>query len=147
LLRNKVTMSRSEMMSRIGSRNTAPEIMVRQGLHRLGFRFRLHRNDLPGKPDIVLPKHSAVILVHGCFWHGHEGCKNFRIPKTNSEFWIEKIGRNISRDAGVVVALKALGWRVLTVWECATASLSGESKLCEIAQWLESRCVDGEVLG
>lgn len=147
MLRNKVPMSRSEMMSRIGPRNTAPEIVIRRGLHRLGFRFRLHRKDLPGKPDIVFPKYHAAILVHGCFWHRHEGCKNFRVPKTNSEFWIEKIGRNVARDARVAVALKALGWRVLIVWECATSPSGGEAKLREIAHWLESQCVDGEISG
>lgn len=134
-------------MSRIGTRNTAPEIMVRKGLHRLGFRFRLHREDLPGKPDIVLPKYDAVILVHGCFWHGHEGCRYFRVPKTNSTFWIEKIGRNVARDARVVAALRALGWRVLTIWECATRASDHGEKLLEVALWLQGHCVDGEISG
>lgn len=146
-MRDKVPMSRSEMMSRIGPRNTAPEIMVRKGLHRLGFRFRLHRVDLPGKPDIVLPKYGAVILVHGCFWHGHEGCRYFRMPKTNSAFWIEKIGRNVARDAKVVAALRALGWRVLTIWECATRASDHGAKLREVALWLHGHCVVGEISG
>ena len=109
---------RSEIMGRIRGKDTKPEILVRKKLHAAGFRFRLHRKDLPGRPDITLPKHKTVIFVHGCFWHGHEGCKANRIPKTNAEFWSAKIARNRARDAENRAALEAKGWRVVVVWEC-----------------------------
>ncbi len=124
------------MMSRIGPKDTKPEIMVRKGLHRRGFRYRLHKRDLPGKPDIVLPKHRAVIFINGCFWHGHEGCHYFRIPKTNTDFWQAKIGRNRERDAAVRQRLVESGWRVLTVWECATRQVPGDLLISVIADWL-----------
>ena len=124
------------MMSRIGTKDTKPEIMVRKGLHRLGFRYRLHTKDLPGKPDIVLPKHRAVIFIHGCFWHGHQGCHYFRIPKTNTNFWQAKIERNRERDAAVRQRLVESGWRVLTVWECATRQVSEDFLIPVIANWL-----------
>lgn len=125
------------MMSRIGSRNTKPELVVRRGLHAAGFRFRLHHDDLPGRPDIVLPRHRAAIFVHGCFWHRHEGCSNFRLPKTNPEFWREKISRNVERDATAVEALRERGWRVLIVWECATRKVNVDDLLRKIAMWIE----------
>jgi DNA mismatch endonuclease, patch repair protein len=131
-------MSRSEMMSRIGSRNTAPEMLVRRGLHRLGFRFRLHRKDLPGRPDVVLPRHRAAIFVHGCFWHGHKGCPYFRLPKTNTDFWKGKIARNAERDAEAVARLVAQGWRVLTVWECAVRDGRGHDAVSRMASWILS---------
>ena len=109
---------RSEIMGRIRGKDTKPEILVRKKLHAAGFRFRLHRKDLPGRPDITLPKHKTVIFVHGCFWHGHEGCKANRIPKTNGEFWSAKIARNRELDADNRAALEALGWKVVVVWEC-----------------------------
>lgn len=105
-------------MSRIRSTDTAPEIALRRALHRLGFRFRLHGRRLPGKPDIVLTKYRTVIFVHGCFWHRHEGCKIATTPKSNTEFWIEKFRRNVTRDAATVESLEASGWRVIVVWEC-----------------------------
>lgn len=111
------TVKRSQIMSRVKSKNTAPEIKLRSILHRQGFRFRLNRKDLPGKPDIVLPKYRAVIFVHGCFWHGHD-CKRGRRPQTNQIFWNEKIDKNIKRDELNVSKLKDLGWRVLIVWDC-----------------------------
>jgi DNA mismatch endonuclease, patch repair protein len=112
---------RSEIMSRIRSTNTKPELIVRRCLHSMGYRFRLHRRDLPGKPDIVLPKHNTVILVNGCFWHGHTGCKTpCRIPATNTEFWTEKITRNKARDIKNRRDLRKLGWKVITIWECWT---------------------------
>lgn len=114
---------RSWNMSRIRSKGTMPEILVRSILHRLGFRFRLHRKDLPGSPDIVLPKHKTVLLVHGCFWHHHEGCKDGSIPKTNTVFWLEKIRKNIARDRRVISSLKLAGWRVMTIWECETRNV------------------------
>lgn len=109
---------RSRMMAGIGSRNTKPELEIRSILHQRGFRFRLHRPDLPGKPDIVFPKYQAVILVHGCFWHGH-GCHLFRWPKTREEFWRKKIGSNVMRDQKQFSDLRKGGWRVATIWECA----------------------------
>lgn len=109
---------RSERMSRIRSSDTKPEIALRKALHKLGFRFRLHGHRLPGKPDIVLPKHRTVIFVHGCFWHRHSGCKVATTPKTNTDFWIDKFDRNQSRDTRNSEALTAAGWRVLVVWEC-----------------------------
>ena len=142
---DKVPMSRSEMMSRIGPRDTAPEMAIRRTLHRAGYRFQLHRKDLPGRPDLTLPKHRAVIFIHGCFWHGHEGCRNFRIPKTNSAFWKEKIARNIERDRRALVSLKLLDWRVLVVWECATGAKRVEKTASEIASWLQEQEVAGEI--
>ena len=108
---------RSQIMSHVKSKNTAPEIKLRSILHRNGFRFRLNRKDLPGKPDIVLPKYKAVIFVHGCFWHGHD-CKRGQRPQTNVEFWNKKINKNMERDKQDIIKLKELGWRVMVVWEC-----------------------------
>ncbi len=109
---------RSRLMSRVTGRNTKPEITVRKLLHRMGYRFRLHRPDLPGKPDIVLPRLRTAIFVHGCFWHSHNGCKRSGRPTTNIEFWEKKIERTIVRDQENLEALKALGWRPLVIWEC-----------------------------
>ena len=108
---------RSWVMGRIRSRDTVPERIVRSMLHRIGFRFRLHRKDLPGKPDIVLPKHRAIVFVHGCYWHGH-GCKRGRPPRSNQAYWSEKIAGNRARDDQHVYALKTLGWRPIVIWEC-----------------------------
>jgi DNA mismatch endonuclease, patch repair protein len=110
--------SRSELMGRIRSKNTGPEKVVRSALHKLGYRFRLHIAQLPGVPDIALPKHRAVVLVHGCFWHQHEGCRRSARPKTNRAFWDAKLDRNIARDRENLQRLEALGWRVLVVWSC-----------------------------
>jgi DNA mismatch endonuclease, patch repair protein len=109
---------RSWNMSRIRGRDTAPERQVRSLLHRLGFRFSLRRRDLPGCPDIVLPRYGAAIFVHGCFWHRHRNCRNSTLPKTRPEFWLTKLNGNVERDARNVRTLKQLGWKVLTVWEC-----------------------------
>lgn len=109
---------RSRVMSAVHGKNTAPEIMVRRTLHALGFRFRLHRKDLPGKPDIVLPKYRTCIFVHGCFWHHHEGCIKSKMPKTNAEFWQNKIQANVMRDKSNQDDLAKLGWQALIVWEC-----------------------------
>lgn len=108
---------RSDLMSRIRSTNTKPEIAVRSLVHRLGYRFRLHRRELPGRPDIVLPRHRKIILVHGCFWHGHD-CKLASKPKSNGEYWSAKIVSNKTRDAKNLAALSAENWRVLEIWEC-----------------------------
>jgi DNA mismatch endonuclease, patch repair protein len=109
---------RSWNMSRIRGNNTAPELLVRSALHRMGYRFRLNRKDLPGKPDIVLPKYRLAILVHGCYWHRHNGCRYCYIPKSNMSFWEAKFAKNIARDAEVRRLLEAAGWRVFTIWEC-----------------------------
>jgi len=105
-------------MSQIRSKNTKPEILVRKLLHANGFRFRIHEKKLPGKPDIVLPKYKSVIFVHGCFWHGHEGCKYYVIPKTRTEWWVNKINRNKEVDNKNIQKLRQLGWKVLIVFEC-----------------------------
>jgi DNA mismatch endonuclease, patch repair protein len=109
---------RSFNMSRIRGRDTKPERVLRSLLHRAGLRFRLHRRDLPGKPDIVLPKHRAVVLVHGCYWHRHPGCRYATTPATNVPFWRQKFAGTVERDRKGEMALKALGWRVFVVWEC-----------------------------
>ena len=112
---------RSWNMSRIRGSNTRPERVVRSLLHRLGYRFRLHRKDLPGRPDIVLPKYRTVIFVHGCYWHRHPRCKYAYTPKSNVEFWEKKFAENMERDRRDRRALRKLGWGVLTVWECEIA--------------------------
>ena len=111
---------RSWNMSRIRSRNTKPEIAVRRILHFLGYRFRLHRKDLPGTPDIVLPKYKTVIFVHGCFWHRHKNCRYSYNPKSRVKFWRDKFAANIERDKQSAAELKMLGWRRLVIWECET---------------------------
>lgn len=111
-------LTRSEIMRRVRGRDTAPEIAVRSVLHQLGYRFRIHRRDLPGNPDIVLPRWKTSIFVHGCFWHSHIGCSRARIPKTHTDYWKAKLGRNVRRDAQVRRDLAAMGWRVHVVWEC-----------------------------
>lgn len=113
---------RSWNMSRIRGKDTKPETLLRGLLHQEGFRFRLHSPNLPGKPDIVLPKYRTVIFVHGCFWHRHKGCSNATMPKTRTEFWAEKFRRTVERDQRKQSELEALGWRVLTVWECELVS-------------------------
>lgn len=113
---------RSQIMSRIGGKDTKPELAVRSLLHNLGYRFRLHRNDLPGKPDIVLPKHKKVVFIHGCFWHGHADCPRSKRPTTNTKFWHEKLDKNIQRDKLSIDNLKELGWTVLVVWTCEVNS-------------------------
>ena len=125
---------RSDMMSGIRGKDTKPEIIVRRLLHRLGYRFRLHRKDLPGRPDIVLPKWRTVIFVNGCYWHGHEECHLFRAPKTRTEFWTNKIEGNQARDLRNHAALQDAGWRVLVIWECAVSKkLSLTDEQLEVA--------------
>ena len=114
---------RSWNMSRIRSANTRPELKVRSLLHRLGYRFRLHRKDLPGRPDIVLPGRRTDILVHGCYWHRHRGCKLAYEPKSNRAFWESKFNENIKRDSRTQSQLQELNWHVITVWECETRNL------------------------
>lgn len=140
---------RSRMMAAVKGKNTKPELAVRSALHRCGFRFRLHRRDLPGRPDLVFAGRSAVIFVHGCFWHGHD-CHLFRWPKSREDFWRDKIEKNIERDRQQREALAEAGWRIGTVWECA---LKGKTRLpfnivvdqCSI--WLKSDIKMLEVSG
>ena len=107
-------------MARVRQKNTAPEIVVRKLLHRLGYRFRLHRRNLPGTPDIVLPKYRKILFVHGCFWHRHLDCSKTTTPKTRTEFWQEKFRANVARDQAKEQALRAAGWEPLVIWECQT---------------------------
>ncbi|MBV8239124.1 MAG: DNA mismatch endonuclease Vsr, partial [Sphingomonas sp.] len=121
---------RRERMRRIRGRNTAPELLVRGAVHALGFRFRLHRRDLPGTPDLVLPRHRKVIFVHGCFWHQHEGCRLKRQPKSRLGYWLPKLRRNVERDDEVRGKLEGLGWACLVVWECDTKDREALSVAC-----------------
>ncbi|MCA1925721.1 MAG: very short patch repair endonuclease [Thiobacillus sp.] len=131
--------TRSRMMSGIRGRNTKPEILVRSLLHREGFRFRLHARELPGKPDIVLPRYRAVIFVHGCFWHGHD-CHLYRLPATRPGFWQDKIDRNRASDRWARDTLLAAGWRVAVVWECALRGVGADvgQVAQRLAVWLRS---------
>ena len=141
--------TRSRMMSGIRARNTKPELVIRRALHTRGFRYRVHVATLPGKPDIVLPKLRSAILVHGCFWHGHD-CSLFRLPATRREFWETKIARNRERDGEVLDALRAEGWRCLTVWECALRG-PGRRELPQVINmlvaWLTDSSTDTEIRG
>ena len=123
---------RSYNMSRIRSKDTRPEMIVRKILFANGFRFRLHRADLPGKPDIVLSKYKTVVFVHGCFWHGHEGCKYFVVPKSRTEWWLNKINRNKELDQINAARLQAMGWRVIEVFECQLK----KGEIEKTADWL-----------
>lgn len=126
-------------MSGIRGKNTKPEMVVRRALFAAGYRFRLHRRDLPGAPDVVLPGRKVAIFAHGCFWHMHVGCKNAKLPTTRPEFWRGKLEGNVERDRRAIAALRSDGWRVLIVWECATrdpASLAAMSE--SLSQWIES---------
>ena len=120
---HKVSEQRSRNMSAIKSKNTKPEIKVRKILHSMGYRFRLHSKDLPGSPDIVLPKYKTVIFVHGCFWHRHENCKYASTPKTRPEFWNKKFKENIKRDSEIQDKIKNLDWRSVVIWECETKNI------------------------
>lgn len=113
-------MSRGENMRRIRSKDTAPEITVRRLVYAMGYRYRLHRRDIPGKPDIAFLSQRKVIFIHGCFWHQHLGCRQGRLPKSNTDYWLPKLQRNIERDQITLDKLAVLGWRVLVVWECET---------------------------
>ncbi len=126
---------RHEIMQNVKTKNTAPEIKLRSLLHKNGFRFRVNRKDLPGKPDIVLPKYRAVIFVHGCFWHGHD-CPRGQRPQTNADFWNQKIDRNVIRDKSDVSLLESLGWRVLIVWECEIKKKNEAVLLSRVKEFL-----------
>ena len=116
-------------MSRIKGKNTKPEMLVRKFLHANGFRYKLHDKSLPGKPDIVLPKYKTVIFVHGCFWHGHSNCRYYVIPKTRTEWWLNKINGNKDNDRKAATQLKKEGWKILTIWECRLKTSSLEKTL------------------
>lgn len=135
---------RSALMARIRGKNTKPEVLVRSALHRAGFRFRLHNRELPGRPDIVLPKHKTVVFVHGCFWHRH-GCSLASDPATRKAFWREKFARNVARDKRTATALRRAGWRVLTVWECAlrTKALREQSMAALVRRIIARRSAQG----
>ena len=111
-------------MAQVKSEDTTPEKIVRSALHRMGFRFRLHKKDLPGKPDIVLPKFKTVIFVNGCFWHRHPGCKRATMPASNTEYWEKKFSKTIERDAKTKQLLENLGWQVFVVWECELKNMT-----------------------
>jgi DNA mismatch endonuclease, patch repair protein len=119
---------RSEIMSLVRSKNTSPEKMVRKILHEKGFRFRLYRNDLPGTPDIVLPKHRKIVFVHGCYWHGHKGCPRAKLPTTNEEYWEKKIRNNKLRHKKAEKKLKKDGWQIIVIWECELKNIEKASK-------------------
>lgn len=128
--------ARSQRMSRIRQRDTWPEIALRHGLHRLGLRYRLHVSGLPGHPDLVFPKHGIALFVHGCFWHGHS-CSAGRAPSSNVAFWTEKLATNVRRDRRKADQLRALGWKVLTVWECQLGSAEKLSRtVARTASWI-----------
>lgn len=140
---------RSRMMSGIRGKNTRPEMLIRKALHMAGFRYRLHDNRLPGKPDLVFPKHHAVIFVHGCFWHGHD-CHLFRLPATRTDFWETKIAGNVQRDQRAINILRDDGWRVATVWECALKGktrLSLDNIIRSLSLWLRSEQTSLEIAG
>jgi DNA mismatch endonuclease (patch repair protein) len=142
--------TRSRMMAGIRARDTQPEMLLRKALHARGYRYRLCDKRLPGKPDMVFPRFRAVIFVHGCFWHGHDACKLFRLPKSNTAFWQAKIAANMARDGVVLESLAAAGWRVMVVWECALkgkSSISLENLLIIISSWLDSEKKFHEIRG
>lgn len=133
---------RSRNMARIRSKNTKPEIMVRKFLFSKGFRYRIHVKSLPGKPDIVLKKYRTVIFINGCFWHGHENCPDFMIPQTRTEWWKNKIERNIERDRQEKQELKNTGWNVMTIWECDLKPMKRTNTLLNIELLLQKTLLD-----
>ncbi|KQP24791.1 hypothetical protein ASF27_11790 [Methylobacterium sp. Leaf102] len=136
-------------MSRVRSKGTSPEIAVRRILHSLGYRFRLHRRDLPGTPDIVLPRHRVAVFVHGCFWHGHQ-CQLFRVPATRTKFWTTKIETNRRRDAIAKTSLISDGWRTMCIWECAVRGrgrISEEELGLAITAFLSGSTKDSDIVG
>lgn len=143
--------TRSRNMSAIKGKDTKPEVWLRKELFKRGFRYRLHRKDLPGKPDIVLPKYKAVIFVQGCFWHGHSGCPMFKMPATRTEFWLDKITKNKERDVKNIDFLESNGWKVLEVWECTVrgkGKLDPNELIEQVSRWIKlSNCKSEEISG
>lgn len=139
---------RSRMMSGIKAKNSKAEMMVRRLLFAAGYRFRLHRRDLPGTPDIVMPRRNIAIFVHGCFWHFHEGCRYAKMPTTRPDFWKTKLQANVDRDRRSIEKLSAMGWRVLCVWECATRNAKTATDLQNNLQgWIDGEAQLGEISG
>lgn len=136
--------TRSRMMAGIRGKDTKPELTIRRHLHAEGFRFRLFRRDLPGRPDIVLPRWRVAAFAHGCFWHGHAGCSYFRLPKTRPEFWEAKILRNTERDQEAIAQLRDAGWRVAVIWECALRR-QPERTLHSLSTFIRSKRVYFEI--
>jgi len=143
---------RSQMMAGIKAKNTKPELLIRSGLHACGYRFRLHRTDLPGRPDIVLPRYRAAIFVNGCFWHRHN-CHLFKLPRSRREFWTAKLDANAERDQIAICALRSKDWRVAVIWECATRGknrLHVDETIRSIGEWLNTNDqyleIEGETL-
>ncbi len=136
---------RSSAMSKVRSADTKPEWILRCGLHRLGYRYRLRNKDLPGRPDLVFPKYRAVVFVHGCYWHRHPGCKDASTPKSNLAFWTKKFSENVERDQRTEQALTVLGWRVLVVWECELIRNTIEI-IGNVASWLRQEDSAADVL-
>jgi len=122
---------RSNCMSRIKSKNTEPELSVRKAVSQLGLRYRLHKSNLPAKPDIVISKKQSIILINGCFWHQHKGCRRKSVPKSNLAYWVNKLKKNVIKQKKDIKALKRLGWRVLVVWECETKNVQRLEKRLE----------------
>ena len=136
---------RSEIMARIQGRDTVPEVVVRRTAHRLGFRFRLYRKDLPGRPDLVFPRYRAIVFVHGCFWHRHDGCRFAYTPRSRVRFWTGKFRHNVARDRRTEDALRSLGWRVLVIWECETRDDAVVARRLE--HFLRTADIDGSGYG
>jgi len=137
---------RSRMMAGIRGKGTKPEMLVRRALFAEGFRFRLHRSDLPGGPDIVLPGRKVAIFVHGCFWHRHAACRFSKLPSSNTDFWSNKLDGNVQRDRRAVEALQSAGWRVLTVWECATRDKTIATSIGALVhRWVDDGAPFGEI--
>ena len=137
---------RSRMMAGIKGKNSQPELLVRRMLFASGYRFRLHRRDMPGTPDIVMPRRKVAIFVHGCFWHHHQGCRYAKMPATRPDFWKAKLEANVERDRRAVDKLQALGWRVLCVWECSTRDAEAAAGLQgAMNSWIESSERLGEI--
>ncbi|CAD7338265.1 DNA mismatch endonuclease Vsr [Sphingomonadales bacterium 56] len=133
--------TRSRMMAGIRGKNTGPEVSLRRAMHARGFRYRLHVRSLPGRPDLVFPRYKAVVLVHGCFWHRHEGCRYATSPATRPEFWTEKFATNMARDRSNEGRLLAAGWRIAVVWECALRR-SIDEVAGQLSRWLQSQSHD-----
>lgn len=130
--------TRSRMMAGIRAKNTKPEVALRSALHRLGFRFRIHDQSLPGRPDIVLPRYRAAVQVHGCFWHRHEGCRFATTPSSNRHFWETKFASNVQRDHTAELSLQGEGWRTAVIWECAIKERGAAEVARELSAWLTS---------